>query len=377
MKTSSKGAAPGRQALIEAADWFVEFRVGDADVAARQEFDRWVRRSPENNQAYLQIATTWSDLSQAKPEAPLDVQQLVAGARDVRNVVEMGPAPISHSPPPAKSRPRVAAIALLAATIACLCVGTALVLRSRAPIYATGIGEQRFLTLPDGSTVELNARSSVQVRFSGRERLVELVEGQALFDIAKDAGRPFTVKSGETRIRALGTQFDVYRKASGTTVTVLEGRVAVTAGAATSREPAPETTGRPEPLRSASVRSVAGSTAVPLDARTGHGLVYLSAGERLVVSPSRALSPVTTNVEAARAWTQRRLIFDSSRLADVVEEFNRYNHRPLLIESESLHDMLISGVYSSTDPASLLRFLRHQPGVQVSEAADGIRISTP
>src|SRR4029077_9414852 len=91
----------------------------------------------------------------------------------------------------------------------------------RYPLYSTDIGERRSITLADGSTVDLNARSQLRVEFSKSERRVELLDGQALFQVAKDKQRPFIVHSGDATVRAVGTQFDVYRKDSGTTITVL------------------------------------------------------------------------------------------------------------------------------------------------------------
>src|SRR5690606_26847429 len=89
-------------------------------------------------------------------------------------------------------------------------------------------GEQRTVTLADGSVIELNARSRIKVRYADRERAIDLLQGQALFRVAKDPTKPFIVASGGTYVRAVGTQFDVYKKSVGTVVTVVEGRVAVT-----------------------------------------------------------------------------------------------------------------------------------------------------
>src|SRR5262249_19085135 len=95
------------------------------------------------------------------------------------------------------------------------------------PSYGTERGEHRSVTLAGGSSVELNAVSKIRVRFSTHERAVDLLAGQALFRVAKDATRPFVVVTGDTHVRAVGTQFDVNRKGSRTIVTVLEGRVSV------------------------------------------------------------------------------------------------------------------------------------------------------
>ena len=78
---------------------------------------------------------------------------------------------------------------------------------------------------------------------------------------------------------------------------------------------------------------------------------------------------------AATAWTQHQLVFDASPLSDVVDGFNRYNTHQIVIEDRALDDFHVSGVYSSTDPASLVRFLRQQPGIDVIETDEGVRIT--
>jgi transmembrane sensor len=80
-------------------------------------------------------------------------------------------------------------------------------------------------------------------------------------------------------------------------------------------------------------------------------------------------------VAAATAWTQHKLVFDGSPLSDVVDGFNRYNARQIVVEDSALDDFHVSGVYSSTDPASLIRFLRQQPGIDVIETDEGVRIA--
>jgi transmembrane sensor len=103
--------------------------------------------------------------------------------------------------------------------------------------------------------------------------------------------------------------------------------------------------------------------------------VYLSAGEQLTVTPKTVAKTAHPNVSSATAWTQRQLIFESAALSDVAEEFNRYNQRQLMIQDPSLYNFHISGVFSSTDPTSLIRFLRQRPGVKVTETASEIRVA--
>ncbi len=209
-------------------------------------------------------------------------------------------------------------------------------------MYATDIGEQRSVTLQDGSVIDLNARSRIRVRYGSDTRHIDLMEGQALFHVARDRARPFIVASGDTQVRAVGTAFDVNRKAAGVVVTVVEGRVTVLA---------------------------------PSVQHSGTGAL-LAAGEQLSVSGTSARKAERPDIAAATAWTQHRLVFNAAPLSEVVEEFNRYNARQLVIDAPELETFGVVGVFSSTDPAALLRFLSAQPGIRVEEGSDRIRITS-
>jgi transmembrane sensor len=408
MKTTPKS---NRQIVDEASEWFVEFRVGDVDAAVRERFDEWVRRSPEHIRAYIEIARTYVAMPNPHGTKPLDVEALIAYAHSGENIVpfdQVGSAPphephaltepnnreqqarrVTHARPVRRSWLAIAASALIVAL-----AGAAWWQAERFPIYTTDIGERRSITLTDGSTVDLNARSKLRVEFSNNERRVELLDGQALFQVAKDKNRPFIVASGEATVRAVGTQFDVYRKPNGTTVTVLEGRVAVystvyvesaaptPASAPTPNVRSPHVPGHSaaEPLawKSPASGSAPRLTVNPpgLTDPSGSGAIFLSAGEQVTVTPAEPVAaPQHVDSGATTAWMERRLIFEGSKLSDVVQEFNRYNKRQLVIEGAQLSDFHVSGVYSSSDPASLIRFLREQPGMQVTETDNEVRIA--
>jgi transmembrane sensor len=382
-----------RQILDEASAWFVDFRVGDVDASARGRFDQWLRQSPEHIRAYMEIARAYVALPALNPERRIDVPELIACARSEENVVPFNYMARPDQPPSPASEPNRAlrasgdgATAIsqfrrarlsrssLAASIATACVIAGLlswVAVHSYPTYATDIGERRSITLADGSTIDLNARSKVRVKFSKTDRDVELIDGQALFEVAKDKARPFIVRSGPVVVRAVGTQFDVYRNRSGTTVTVIEGRVAVVsplgheAGGSAGRGIPPPDAGNTD-------------TTTPDESagrRQESPVIFVSAGEQVTVVGKKVAEPKRADIAATTAWMQHRLILDGSRLSDVVEEFNRYNTRQLVIGDRTLDDFHISGVYSSTDPASLIRFLREQPGIEVFETDEGVRIA--
>jgi transmembrane sensor len=414
MKPKTPRSRVGRLILEEASEWFVDFRVGDVDAQAREAFDEWLRRSPEHIRAYMEIAKTYVELPALQSAGPIDVDALIAYAHSGENVVpfDNGGAASTNEPPAPlvppnyggmrvkragrSPRTRYRFLAAASCALVFVIVGALWWRSERYPTYNTDIGERRSITLADGSTVDLNARSLIRIEFSSGERRVELLDGQALFQVAKDKNRPFTVRSGDATVRAVGTEFDVYRKANGTTVTVLEGRVAVYSnvrGDATTPLPGSTPTAAsshavaqtPLPVRTAAA-PVSSSRAPDFEPQipsasgladpSGSAGLLLSAGEQVTVTPWQGLpAPAHVDVAAATAWTERRLVFEGARLSDVVQEFNRYNRRQLVLEGAQLSDFHVSGVFSSTDPTALIRFLRAQPGMKLTESDKEIRIA--
>jgi transmembrane sensor len=225
--------------------------------------------------------------------------------------------------------------------------------------------------------VTLNSRSKVRVEFTASQRTVELLEGQALFRVAKSEGRPFIVRADGTAVQAIGTQFDVNRSHEGTIVTVLEGRVAVVAN---SERPHGDSSVRPEPGAGAStstVAPVAGARNVVNGASDGRGAsIVLSAGEQVEIDPgaARAASqPKRANVSSATAWTQGQLVLESASLAKVAEEFNRYSARKLVAIDHGASPLHLSGVFA-TDPDFLIHYLRSRPDIVVRETDTEILI---
>lgn len=341
-------SAMNEQIYQEAGEWFVRMRDGADDPAVQQELMSWLRRSPEHVGAYLDIAAVWMESRDVSVDADVDLSVRIEQARADLNIPELmleRPASMPAVTPPCRltwSRPLAAAAVVVVALVGAWSY-------FQRDTYSTAVGEQRSIALADGSTVELNARSRLRVRFSDEARTVELLEGQALFQVKKDPSRPFVVHSDDTSIRAVGTQFDVYRKAGGTIVTVVEGRVAV---------------------RDRSTGLVASlETQVAADAP-----VLLSAGERLIVTASLDDPPVRVDASTATAWTRRELIFDVTPLDEVVAEFNRYNTRRLFVDDAQLRSLRITAIFRSPDPVALVRYLQTQPNVRIESSENSIRI---
>ena len=381
------------QIYEEACEWFIECRAGDLDDAELYEFNGWLRSSPGHLSAYLEIAGVWNEGPSLDPEGKYDLATLISQAafsrenvvalyaKESTNALALRVPPCAsedHSISAAQSQSRSDAGrrrwrrppgAAIAASLVVFLLAAATMLgiqKFRAPTYATTIGEQCSLVLKDGSTVELNSLSQIEVRFSKQERHVNL-RGQALFHVAKDPTRPFIVTVGGTSVRAVGTEFDVYQKRASTVVTVVEGRVAIRTDHAVAQS------GRDAPATQIAALSFSNQQFPPIAAGRIANVV-VAAGEQITVTPQEIHVAEHPNIANATAWTQRQLVFESASLADVADEFNRYNDRQLIVEDPALETFHISGVFSSTDPTSLIRFLRAKAGLRIVEAPDLIRI---
>lgn len=365
----------------EAAEWLVEFRLGDIDVEGRRAFDEWVRSSPEHLRAFLEIAAIWNEGGALDAAREIDMDALTARARAEQNVIPISQARVVEDPVPASAshvdykeqkanassyRSRVRLRSVAAATVL-LAAGAALLLWNSlyaASTYSTGVGENRTVMLRDGSKVALDSRTRIRVRFTDDRRLVELQSGQALFNVAKNAARPFIVKSGDTQVRAVGTAFDVYRGEDGTLVTVVEGRVAVLTPLAA--EGVPTTASNPTDATHASLAFPAGDL-------SGSGNVFLSAGEQLKITQKTVKKTEHPNVVSATAWTDSKVVLDAASLSEVAEDFNRYSTRRLVVEDLGTTPLRLSGVFA-TNPDLLLKYLRERADITIFENDSEIRI---
>lgn len=367
----TKSAVNARM-LDEAAEWFVSFSESQVDPGSREQFSRWLRASPEHVRAYLQIAALWEDAALIDRQGRQQADELVQQALRADSVVRLGDLDSSRGGAPGLPRRGRAwwkIASAVAASVAVAALGTVLVLKLGPDRYATGVGEQRTISLADGSTIELNARSRLLVKLSKTGRRVELLDGQALFHVAQDSGRPFVVHAGTTEVQVLGTVFDIYRRDTDTTVTVIQGRVQVSeaqsAGAAAAHPERP-VTGLLK--HGSAVSSGTVSRRAPS--------VVLGAGEQATATGGALLTASQADVDATTAWVSRKLVFKAAPLDTVVNEFNRYSSRPLILRDHGLADIHISGVFSITDGASLVEFIRAQPNVQVHETDSAIEITT-
>jgi transmembrane sensor len=295
------------------------------------------------------------------PQTPADelIQQARAASAEIIPLSQSSPLSRWASDIPERAPRRVtgpfafAGVRMfLAASLAMLCCAVALSWFMLWPErYETAIGEQRSVLLDDGSLVTLNTASQIEVKYSDHRRFVRLVRGEALFNVAHERERPFDVDTGSAVVRAVGTQFNVDRRADRTTVSVVEGKVQVIADPVDNTEASP-----------------ASGTAANEQSETE----ILAAAQRVVLTESGMGRPESiANLAPVTAWTQRQLVFENQSLGEVAEEFNRYNRQHIVIQSAQLRTQQVTGVFQANDSASFLAFISRVPGVRVSTDEHG------
>jgi transmembrane sensor len=320
------------QIEAEAAEWVIRLGGDPLDAQERASFQRWRSQSAYHAQAFEISESTWGDLAGLR-EAPglLAFDSISSTSQPDLPLAGTG---LPHTP----RRPF-----WLGAGMAAICLAAMIGVSNfwyGSPItllvadYRTAPGEQRSVTLPDGSVVDLSSASAIALHFSDRERRVELLEGAAYFTAAPKAGaenRPFVVEGAEGTATALGTQFVVDRLSDSVEVTVVEHEVRVNLD---------------DPEHKSDSAILAPGQSVRYSARTGLGTVQ------------------EKDVELAAAWRQGKLVFDRVPLADVVAELNRYRRGRIVVGNPTLANRTVSGVFSTRDLDRALATITHELGIR-------------
>lgn len=328
-----------------ASEWLEILK--NAGEFERAAFVDWLCESRLHVQEFLEIVAVDRELHRIDPNRSEDIDALLAQ-------IAPGVVMLNRSPPPARSRRTMQSTsrkwtkwAMMVAALAILAILPLQPYFFESREFSTVVGEQRTIELQDASLVQLNADSQIKVQLTKTERTIQLLHGEAMFKVAHDPQRPFRVQARAGSIQAVGTQFNVYDQPDGTRVSVLEGRVAVTAGA---------------------------SSRFSLPSREKENSVLLGAGEEALITLGGAIQQNHhANVDRAVAWRERRLIFDNAALEDMVREFNRYNGS-LKIELQGVPrgSHHYEGIFDADDPESLANLLSRETDLTVERRAGAI-----
>ena len=276
-----------RAARAEAAAWLARLRSEERTVEDERGFRAWLADSQHNREAF-ELTNSIFDMAGAADRSALAPRQVAQVSR--RHVLRAG-------------------VGLAAASIA----GIAFYLRSGVT-YATEIGEQRKVSLEDGTLVCLDTDTEIHVAMSDERRRVQLRRGRAHFDVAEDPVRPFEVIAGSHSVTASRSHFDVSRDGVLVSVLLEEGPVSV----------APEDAGAPLPR-------------------------VVLPGQLLVFAADQIVRKERPDMAQAIAWRNGRLAFFEEPLSEAVAQMNRYTRRPIVILDPEIAQLPISGNYSVGD----------------------------
>jgi transmembrane sensor len=315
-----------------------------SEIARFRDASEWVQRLNESNEQAL--ADQWMQWCRA------DAMNLPAFEQMQRiwNAFPESRATTLHLPALENRLKRRNRLIALAASVVLL-VGVAgwVALRySDDRVFETAVGEQRGITLPDGSRLDLAPGSLISTRFTLARRDVRLVRGQAFFAVAHNAVRPFIVHTNSLTVTAVGTEFDVRISPSSTAVTVSEGRV----------------------------------TVVPDAERAGSGsrsseIVRASVGQRVTFAKSaHRLSVAMVDSKIAGSWRDGTLQFVGEPLEDVVNAINRYTAPPIIL-APAFQQTRFTGTVSPSKVRDWLKALEQiYPIEVVDQGANGVLIQS-
>ena len=327
---------------LAAADWLLRLQGKDLSIEETLAWQAWLSESPENSHAFARLAEV-SQVLRLMPTLPMPSAEELARDRYDATV------------PLQDWRPRRMRLPWITFAVAALAAGIAFAVlfwKSPAPdTFSTAVGETLNVTLSEGSIIALGGDTRIEVELSKRTRCIELKKGEALFTVAKDAGRPFKVRVGDATIVAVGTAFNVQRDSDRAVVSVTEGRVLV------------------EPTAHLLPVAVLQTFAPKL--RT----VRLDAGQQTITGRAGIEEP--TQVEdpaAATSWQSGRLAFRLQPLRYVLEDVNRYATKPIVLESEALGTLEITGTVERENIAGWIGSLERAFDLQATEEADRIVI---
>ena len=285
-----------RAARKQAIDWLLQMDDGKADAGLRMAFERWLAADPLHQTAYREVEQLFAISGKALAASPDETRRTLRKKGGSQAGI-------------------VVALLFIAASGFWMADGP---MRLAADVM-TGTERDRIVTLPDGSRVHLNANSAIAETFSGDERRIALLRGEAYFEVEPDAARPFIVDAGAGQVRVLGTAFNVNLTSADTEVAVTHNRVEVSA-----------------------VR--------------GSGKVALNPGERVSVDEGGSLHAVESVRKGDETpWLSGRLVFEDRPLALVAEELGRYLPEGLLVIGDGVRNRRITGSFDISDPEAALK----------------------
>jgi len=342
-----------RQIEHDAALWLARRDAGSWADRQQAALDAWLGENVAHRVAFLRLEAAWEESARLKTFAAGDMGGHISARGEWAHSPYFAPAIGSNR---ATTRGRhttlrkhrrwpifagIAASLLIAAAIAGGFVWHDYTRVDRAA-WETAMGARKVVHLPDGSTATLGSETDLHMAFSLGERDLELTRGEAYFDVAHDAARPFVVHANGYHVIAVGTRFDVRRDAGQLRVVVTRGLVRLQSAKDPAKPPA-----------------------------------MLSAGSIATIADDDvAISQVTAGeAREALSWRSGFVVFHRTPLAEAVREFNRYNTRQIVIADSSLDALRVGGNFKLDNSDAFVRLMQAVFPVQAEQRGNHIVLS--
>ncbi len=354
MSTPQPAAGIPRNVLETAARWFVQVQTETGTAQSFIGWQQWLAACPDHRRAYEQIEDAALGARALPPTAlrlPTDVDMTKDAYDGSQSIADWRRAQTTRALGARAGRARRwpvrAGFSIAACTAAALVIGIWHLAREdatpdvRNEMYRTTHGQRQTIDLPDGSTVTLDADSTLQVQYGERIRQLQLQRGEAYIQVAKDAQRRFAVNAGSTQIVALGTAFNIRLSENRIVVAVTDGKVKVTVAAMHT---------------TSSMQLVA-------EVSAGEAVFYSDSG-RLQAMPS-------TEAALATSWLHGRRQYRNEPLRYVLADIDRYIGRRIEVADEAAGELKFTGSLNLHNSAAWLRGLNVALPVRITELEDG------
>lgn len=335
----------------EAAAWIARLSSDQLTSEDKHRFSCWLNTSPEHKSAFDQMSALWGNLdnvrflSSAKDMLESDNKQaLDVSIPEIKNSEKCTPSFWTKGKGLAAAS--VILVAMLAVIIPLLSpLPEAPSHQAQAAIevlrYSTAVGERRKIALNDGSMMELNTNSVVEVRFGAKKREISLLKGEVYFDVAKDRVRPFVVNTGNGEVMAVGTAFNINRYSDKTIVTVTEGTVAV---------------------RDLQQNEVSNKPS------------YVSPNQKIVIDEGGLGRILAISRGENIEWMSNTVVFNDMPLPVALAEIGRYLPFDIRLIDPSLSQVKVSGTFSLGSPQATLEAIVATFNLSKTETGGGIEL---
>lgn len=312
-----------------AARWFIRMQEAAPDAPERSQFEAWLMQSPLHQQEYLSISQAWQGIDS------VDELQTMATAKQADRFFKQSERK--------KARQKLAGT--VAGVVAALCIGWASlhqyqVWQSTPTLQLaaqTSTAQLTTQTLDDGSRVTLNANSHIEIKYYRNQRHIDLLQGEAVFEVTPDRDRPFVVETQRLKVTVLGTRFAVNKLKQIERVSVDHGKVQV------------------------------------LNKQDQQGLI-LQNNQVAEINQHGLQARSQVNAQDYFRFISGTLVFNQASLSEIAETVSRYQHKPITSDDRSQEK--ISAVVAIKDSNSFIATLPRIANVRVHRSPEGIQLET-